>query len=355
MTARPNRRTLLTASAGAAALLALPGAARANPRLTHSTWGGGVGKTWIDAFSGDFEKGGGSPVRVIEVPNPEAQLRAQASNPQYNTAVTTQVQAINLMNDGLLETFSLDELPEMKNIDRQYWLTTKDGRLAGVTPYFVYYGIAVNTKVAKAADFESWSALGDPRWKGKLSMTRPIYLATYDLPIMARSLGGSEKQPDGGLKLIDAMSRNVLSMSTSLAQQNTMLIRGEIAAMPFYSGRVWSMRAEGHNDVQMVIPKEGALLIPYIVVAPKGVKDRAATVRWLNYIASAAPQERGAVQSGYVPASSKAVMSAEAKAGFGAESYDALRARLYQPDWNYIADNYKNTVATIEKNLAAVR
>ena len=354
-----QRRQLLgiaAAAAGSATAASLPRTARAqsHPRLTHATWGGGVGKTWKDAFTDAFEAQGGSPVRIIEVPNPEAQLRAQAGNPQYNTAIVTQVQAINLMRDGLIETFSVDEIPEMQNVDRAYWLTTPDNRLAGVTTYFVYYGIAVNKTLAKPADFNSWTQLADPRWKGKLSMTRPIYLSTYDLPIMARATGGSEKRPASGLQLIESMARNVLNMSTSLAQQNTMLIRGEIAAMPFYSGRVWSMRAEGHQDVEMVIPKEGALLVPYIVVVPKGVKNRDATVRWLNYMASAAPQERSAANSGYLPANRKAVMLPAARAGFGAESFQALRAQLYQPDWLYIARHHKETVATIEKMLAKI-
>ena len=349
-----SRRRLITASGAAVALAATPARA-APPRLTHGTWGGGVGKTWKESFTEDFESRGGSAVRVVELPNPEAQIRAQASAPQYNTALCTQVQAIGLMNDGLVETFDPAELPEMANVDRKYWLTTDDGKLAGVTTYFAYYGIAVNSRAADVAAFRSWKSLGDARWRGKLSITRPIYLSTYDLPIMAKATGGSEKDPASGMKLLEAAARNTLNVSTSLAQQNAMLLRGEIVAMPFYSVRVWAMREEGNKDIQMVIPEEGALLVPYVVIAPKGVKDREATRQWLNYVASAPPQLRGAESAGYLPANRTAVMSPKVQAQLGANSFEELRQRLYQPDWKYITAQHKHTVEQLEKMLAGIK
>ncbi len=356
-----TRRNLLKSTAAATlapAAASLPFLGRpafaADIEIIHASWGGGVGKTWRGAFAEPYAAAGAADVRIVEVPNPEAQFRAQAGAPQYNSGICTFVQGINLMNDGLVELFDIEELPAMKAIDRKYWLTTDDGRIAGVTPYFAYYGIALNTQLAKASDFKSWRNLADPKWKGRLSMTRPIYLSTYDLTIMAKATGGDERNYTSGMELLTGMTKNILNIGTSLAQQNTMLARGEVVAMPFYSVRVWSLREAGNQDVEIVIPDEGALLLPYAIVAPKGVANREATAKWLNYIASAIPQERGMALSGYIPASSEAKASPEIRAKLGM-TFEEMRAKLYQPDWKYIAAHHKERVEEIDRMIAATQ
>lgn len=346
-----TRRTLMKYAAASLPLSVLPGGAFAQSgQLLHASWGGGVTDTWNLAFAEPYAENG-QDVRIVSVPNPEAQLRAQAGAPQYHSAICTFVQANNLMKDDLLETFDPEELPAMQNVDKKYWLTTPDGKLAGVTPYFAYYGIAVNTNEASVSDFSSWKNLADEKWKNRLGLTRPIYLSTYDLTIMSKAMGGDEFNVEGGMELLKGTAKNILNISTSLAQQNTMLERGEVAAMPFYSVRVWSLQNAGVDYVEMVIPDEGALLLPYVIVAPKGVADREKTREWLNYIASAAPQERGLAASGYIPANSKAQVSPEIQTRIGM-SLDELRNKLYQPDWNFIADKQKERVEAIDIMLS---
>ncbi|KGM47783.1 extracellular solute-binding protein [Pseudooceanicola atlanticus] len=349
-----TRRQTLASALGATATLSMPSRllAQSGP-LLHASWGGGVGDTWTNAFAEPYAEETGTEVRIVELPNPEAQFRAQAGNPQYHTGIGTFVQGVNLMRDDMLETFGLDEIPNMKNIDEKYWLKTEDGRIAGVTPYFAYYGIAVNTNEAPVEEFSSWKNLADPKWESRLGMTRPIYLSTYDLTILSKTAGGDEYNTEGGMELLKGMAKNVLNVGNSLAQQNTMLERGEVAAMPFYSVRVWSLNEAGVDYVRIVIPEEGALLLPYAIFAPKGVKNREMVAEWLNYIASAAPQERGTALSGYIPANNDAKATDEIKAKLGGE-YDELRARLYQPDWGYIAENQKDTVAAIDQMLATL-
>lgn len=349
-----TRRQTIASALSATAVLSLPERLFAQSgQLLHASWGGGVGDTWTQAFAEPYSEQTGTDVRIVELPNPEAQFRAQAGNPQYHTGIGTFVQGVNMMRDDMLETFSIDEIPNMRNIDEKYWLKTKDGRIAGVTPYFAYYGIAVNTNEASVDEFKSWNALADPKWEGRLGMTRPIYLSTYDLTMLSKTAGGDEFNTEGGMELLKGMAKNVLNVSNSLAQQNTMLERGEVAAMPFYSVRVWSLNEAGVDYVKIIIPEEGALLLPYAIFAPKGVKDREMVANWLNYIASAAPQERGTALSGYIPANNDAVATEEIKGKLGG-GYDEIRVMLYQPDWGYIAEHQKDTVAAIDQMLATL-
>jgi putative spermidine/putrescine transport system substrate-binding protein len=320
--------------------------------ITMATWGGGVGKAWREAFGAPFTAATGIPVNIVEVPIPEAQIRAQKDAPKYNAAISSLWEAAQMMEDGLLEEFDLDEIPALKEVADEYLLKSPSGRIAGISVYFSYYGIAVNTDLADPSEFASWKSLADPKWKDKLAITRPVYSSAYDLTIMSVANGGSEKDTEKGLPLLTQLARNSLAMYSSMAQMNQLLQRGEVAAAPYYSTRIWEMRKSGQKNVAFVVPKEGGLILPYVVVVPKGAKDRKEYMQWLNYVAQPEGQVRVADQAGYMPMNGKAKLSAEAEKELG-QSVDALRNQLYQPDWIHVAKSRKERVAMVEKAMAA--
>lgn len=43
----------------------------------------------------------------------------------------------------------------------------------------------MNTNEASVDDFQSWKDLANEKWRGRLGMTRPIYLSTYDLTMFS--------------------------------------------------------------------------------------------------------------------------------------------------------------------------
>jgi len=321
-------------------------------QITMATWGGGVGKAWREAVAQPFTAETGIKVNIVEVPTPEAQIRAQASAPQFNAAISSLFEAANMYADGLLEDFDPAEFPALQKVPEEYLLKNDKGRVIGVSVYFAYYGIAVNTSVANAAEFSSWKSLADPKWKGQLSVTRPIYSSAYDLTIMSVAAGDEENKIDRGLEIVKGLGQNSLAMYSSMAQMNQLLQRGEVAAAPYYSTRVWQMRREGQDELEMVIPQEGALMLPYIVVVPKGAQDRDSYMKWLNYAAEAKAQVQIADIAGYFPLNSDAKLSAEAEAELGQPLPDLI-GKLYQPDWNVVAQNHKERLQLVEQSMAA--
>jgi putative spermidine/putrescine transport system substrate-binding protein len=319
--------------------------------LLVATWGGGVEKVWETAFAEPFEKETGIKVRIVPVPTPEAQLRTQAGNPQYNAVMVTYPQGANLMRDGLIEMFEAGELPATAETNPDYLMRDVQGRLAGASPYFMYYGIAINTDMAKPEDFSSWGELANPKWKEKIAITRPIYLSSYDLPIFAKAGGGDAENVQPGLDLLKSVVSNTLTTYSSIAHMNGLLTRGEIAAGPYYSGRVWHLRQQGADNVTMVVPKEGALMIPYLLVVPKGASEMEATTRFLDYVSKAEPQLRGSVLGGYLPLNQTAKLPKEAEEQMGM-TLQELMPKLYQPDWAYVADHEEERINTIEKLIA---
>lgn len=339
---------------GAVAAVAMLSSAVRAQDITMATFGGGVEKVWEAAFAQPFAGSAGVAVKIVPVPSPEAQLRNPASRAQYNVALVTYPQAANLLKDGLIETFTSAELPATAATDQKYLMKAPDGRLAGASPYFMFYGIAINTGQARKSDFASWSGLADPKWRGKLALTRPIYLSSYDMPIMAIAQGGSEKDIGPGVELLKKIAPNALTQYSSIAHMNGLLTRGEIAAGPYYSGRVWQLRQEGAKDVDIVIPKEGALMIPYIVVVPKGAKHLPAVKKWLDFISTAQPQVRALELGGYFPLNQDARMPAELEKDMGFTLKELL-PRLHQPDWAVISAADKERTNLAEQILAGAK
>jgi len=319
--------------------------------ITMATWGGGVGKGWREAFGKPFTAAKGYPVTIVEVPSPEAQIRAQKDAPKYNAAIASLFEAVQMYDDGLLEDFDPKDIPALKDVPEKFLLKTPAGRVVGVSTYFAYYGIAVNTDLAKSSDFSSWKELGNPKWKGKLAITRPVYSSAYDLTILSVASGGTEKDPAKGLPLLSALAGNSLAMYSSMAQMNQLLQRGEVVAAPYYSTRVWEMRREGMKNLQMVTPKEGGLSIPYLVVVPKGATGKNEYMQWLNYVAQPEGQIRLAELAGYMPLNSTAVLPPALEKELG-QPLPALLQSLYQPDWMLIARTRKDRMSMVEKAMA---
>ena len=343
----------LKALACAAAMTCLAGTAAAQ-ELTMAVWGGGGAHTWREAFIKQFSPAEKFTIKMVEVPNPAGGLRSPAAASQYNLALVTYFEAIALSKAGLIESFDDNQLTGIKDVDPKYLTRDKAGRHVGLPVYFTYYGIAYNTDLAKAEDFASWQGLADAKWKGKLSLTRPVYLAPYDAVIMAKAMGGSEKDIDPGFKLLERIVPNVLATYTSLAHMNTLLTRGEVAAVPFYASRVWALRRQGAANVEVAMPKEGVLMLPYVVVVPKGAKHQDKALVWLNYIAGAEPQLRAAALDGWLPMNAKVKLPDELQKTFG-RPYEEIVRNLYSPDWNVVVDHNEARVDRAEKLLSGVQ
>lgn len=348
-----TKRALFGLAALAALGLTAP-SALAQGKIVMATWGGGVGETWRDSFAKQFQTATGLPVTITEVPNPEAQVRAQKNAPQYNAIIATYFEAANLHRDGLIETFDPIDFPEIKNIAEKYRLVGKDGRLLGMPVYFMYYGIALNTDNAKAAEITSWSDLAKPKYKGQLALNRPIYASTYDLTVLAYAQGGNESNIEPGVKLFERIAANGMTSFSSMAQMNQLLTRGEIAGGAYYSTRIWQMKREGLTNVDFVIPKEGALMLPYLVVVPKGAFDQDAARKWLDYLGKPEPQLRATAMSGYLPLNETAQLPAPLEKLVGMP-LPQLKSQLIQPDWALIAEKQRERVNLVEQILAKMK
>jgi putative spermidine/putrescine transport system substrate-binding protein len=342
---------LLSVAACLAASTTWAQAPGAEGGITMGAYGGGPGDVWrrvAKTFTDETK----IPARVVDWVDIQPVIRSQAANPQYNVGLGNYIDAYRLAKDGLLETFTADELPGLKNAPPSMILKTADGRIVGAPVYFQYYGIAYNKDLAKASDFESWESLADPKWRGKLALTRFIWSATYDLTLYAKLHGGDETNIAPGIPLLKGIAANAVTVYSSMAQMNGLLSRGEVAAVPYYSARFWG--AAALPGVGFELPKEGGLMLPYMLVVAKGGKDRAAALAWLNYALTAEPQEMILEATGYIPFNQTVTLTDVQTKQLGMPVADLLK-RLYAPDWTVIADKQQERVNMVEQLLSQLK
>jgi putative spermidine/putrescine transport system substrate-binding protein len=325
----------------------LPAHAQSSPGIVMAAYGGGNGETWREMVGKPFTQATSVPVKIADLPNTEAAIRASAASPQYNVAWVGYFQAMNLYKDGLIETFDAAQFPELKNVPERFVLKAPDGRIIGVPIQFQYYSIAFNTSVAKASDFASWTALADPKWKGKLAQGQAFVAASYDIPMFAKIAGGSESNIEPGLPAFRKFTQNALTIMSSFAQGNTLLSRGEIAAAPFYSARVRALKKEG-APVDIAMPREGAVMLPYMLVVPKGAKNTDAVTSFLKVASEPEAQLRMYDYSGYIPINLRSKLNEKQVAELGMP-LATLVDRLYQPDYWSQQKTLKATTDVVEK------
>ncbi|MBP0496350.1 extracellular solute-binding protein [Pararoseomonas indoligenes] len=329
------RRSVLAAGA---ALLAAPSIVRAQSgggRVVMAAWGGAGAKMWREAFGEPFTKASGIPVTIAEVPDPAAVIAAAQGRPQHNVMLAASFQAAHLAQRGLIEELTEEDLPNLRHVPQQYWVRNLQGRILGMPIYFIYYGIAFNNTLAKASDFPSWEALTDRKWRGQLSLARPIFLGPYDLTLYAKLKGGNEANIQPGIPMLEAVARNAISVYPSMASVQQQLSRGEVTACAFYSGQIQMLRKAGQTEVEHVLPKEGGLVLSYIISVPKNAPDRAAAIRFLNDSVDPAKQVRAA-RDGYIPLSTNVTLPEDVVREIGM-SAEEVRARNWSPDWYTIA------------------
>ncbi|TDR90221.1 extracellular solute-binding protein [Enterovirga rhinocerotis] len=342
--------------AGSAALTSAPWiipARASDDRIVMACWGGGTARMWRDAFGKPFTADTKIPVTVAEVPDPSAAIAAAQGRPQHNVIIAASFQGASLARRGLIEEFDASELPNLKHIPEKYWIKNEAGKVLGMPIYFIYYGVAYNTKSSKADDFASWKNLAEPKWKGLLSITRPIFFAPYDLTICSKVMGGNEVNIEPGIPLLQGIARNAVSSYTSMASLQQQLALGEVSAAPFYSSQVQLLRRSGEKGVDIVIPQEGGLVLSYILAIPKNSGSRAAAIRFLNESISP-PKQIEAARNAYLPLSNNVELPADLSKDYGM-TMDEVRGRNWAPDWYAVAGQIEERMRLVQRIIDEAR
>jgi putative spermidine/putrescine transport system substrate-binding protein len=231
----------------------------------------------------------------------------------------------------LLEAVGPERIP---NIAKLHEFAQKEGQgwgpITSVDPLILLYN---RDRVKPAPD--SWSALWDPKYKGKVAISHVSEgKGLFLLLIAAYMGGGDEKRIDPGFGKVRELVPNVGAWLTLSPQYIPYLQREDVWLTPYWNGRAQLMVDQG-LPLGATIPKEGTLAITNSFGVPKSARNKALAYEFVNFYLDRAQQEAFARKIYYAPTNREVTLPPEyaGRVAVGAEAIGRLRF----PDEDHLA------------------
>lgn len=254
-----------------------PAASKAQPaagepiEIVHATFAS-HSEFLKDAFA-KFEQESGIKVKLAlgSTGDRLTKLNAEKGSPSIDAALVPPDEALKLLESGVVEPPNMD-LPNIKN------LYPAARHSAGYVTSFLAIGLAYHTQQAKPT---SWLDLWDPKYKGKIALIGwPNSVATVTLLQAARLHGGSEDNLGPGFEAMKQLLPARIIAQGPAAEP--FFVQGDAWIMPEIYGTAFEMKGKG-VPIDWVAPKEGAAAGFNVLVVPKGVKNKAAVEKFVDF------------------------------------------------------------------------
>jgi putative spermidine/putrescine transport system substrate-binding protein len=158
-----------------------------------------------------------------------------------------------------------------------YWVAIHSGTI----------GFFVNTKALGGKPVpRSWSDLLKPEYKGMVGYLDPTsaFVGYVGAVAVNRALGGSLDNFDPGIKYFQALRKNDARVpkQTSYA----LVLSGEIPILLDYDFNAYRAKYSDKAPVEFVIPKEGTVVVPYVVSLVKNAPHAENGKKLLDFVLS---------------------------------------------------------------------
>jgi putative spermidine/putrescine transport system substrate-binding protein len=261
---------------GALVLAVTATPATAQDKLVISIWGGSwrdlVAQTAAKKFTADT----GTQVEFITGGTIDRLNKAKLAkgNPESDITFTTSHVGWLYANDGLYEKLDLSKVPNAKSLVEQ----------AKISPFHIgtwayVYTIGFRPDLVKDMKFESWADLWKPEMKGKLAA--PDFDPSHIMTIAAMLAGGDAATWEKGQAKMKELKPNFKAFYTNDANSQQLLANGETPVQVVLSMNAHHMIGEG-VPIQLVIPKEGAILGIDTVAIMAGSKKADLAYKFIN-------------------------------------------------------------------------
>ncbi|HKI03411.1 MAG TPA: spermidine/putrescine ABC transporter substrate-binding protein [Thermoanaerobaculia bacterium] len=233
----------------------------------------------------DFEQRTGIKVNIDTYDSNEAILeKLQSGVADYDLVVPSDYMMKVLIPEGLVQTLDHARLPHFKNLDPRFLNQKYDPDNAHSFPYlWGTTGIGYDKQKVKEP-IDSWSALFDERYAGRILMlddAREAFGAA--LRLMGRSI--NERDPATlrkAAEMLKAQKRLVRTYNSS--DFANLLAAGDVDVAQGFNGEMAEAVANAQDRLAYVIPKEGGTLWIDNAAIPKGARNLDAVYAFLDYI-----------------------------------------------------------------------
>jgi putative spermidine/putrescine transport system substrate-binding protein len=162
-----------------------------------------------------------------------------------------------------------------------------------------HVGLMYNKNLVKDPP-TSWTALWDPKWRGKVTFFDNNFVP---LVLAARMNGGNEQNVEAGFKVWTEQARNIRALPTTNDALKNIVVTGEAQIAPWFGG-IWKFWAEEGAPLGFVNPKEGAVGFPLYLQVVKGSTPEQIKVaeEIINELMAAENNSRDALLTNKIPA-----------------------------------------------------
>lgn len=235
-------------------------------------------------------------------------LMSEKSNPQCDVVYLGIVFGIKAAKAGVLENYKskyFDKIDSsLKNADGQF-----------ETVHFGSIAFLCNTEALGSTPVpKSWADLLKPEYKGKIGFLDPTSSAVgYSVcGAINLAMGGTLDNWDPAFAYLKKLNQNgvIYPKQTSTAK----LMKGEIPVLIDADFNGYTLKYDQKGPIDIVIPAEGSLRIPYVVSLVKNAPHPENGKKLIEYLMSAEGQALFA--KGYVRPINTDALTADVKAKF---------------------------------------
>ena len=282
-TRHPSRRRFLSGSLTVAAALPLLGRSgfAQSQQLNVYNWDTYIGETTLE----DFTDATGIAVRYdLYASNDELFAKLREGNPGYDVIFPTHDYVERMVVADMLLPLDHGKIPNMANVDPAFANPRFDPGRAHSMPYFwgtvgLGYRMSVGSPRAWADVFE-----GDA-YAGRLSLLNSLDTIQSALKYLGHSLNTEDPaQIAAAADLLIEIKPKIKAFAPDTGQD--LLIAGEVDACLEYNGDILQVMEED-DDLNFVVPKEGALLWEDTMCLPRGGPNPDNAHAFINFILDA--------------------------------------------------------------------
>ena len=291
----------------------------------------------IGVYSGDWEKSieqaalsafadeTGIDVQVVSGADAEWLTKLQAANGKnvpYDLLILQPDSIQKAIDANLLQDLDVEHVPNLANLfDSVKTRFTVDDKLYAYGFSMGQLGIVYRTDLVSTPP-TSWADL----WSDGFSKSLGISPLTYSAGLQffwSQTNGG--KDIDGAFDKMEQLKPNISSYPDGAGTIQTLLQRGDGAAVPFWDGRAFAWQAQG-QPIGFAYPTDSPVAAIASWVIPQGAPNLANAYRLLDYLCQAEPQSKYADLSFYGMCNKNATYSDDflSKAQVGEEFYNNL-------------------------------
>ena len=276
-------KTLLKATTAALAFTVMGVAAHAEGKLAIYHWFEYIPQELLDKFSAQYD------VEVVmdTYDSNEALLAnlKAGSMGTYDVAVPGDYMVEIMSNEGMLDTFSSDELSNFVNIMDQWMNVSFDpGRKSSIPYQWGSTSFSVNRDVF-SGDIQTTDIIFNPpsELKGKINV---LDTAGETLTLVSLHLGIPQCSTDRDQlkalnELVQNAKQNWASFGSDVAKD--VLVSGDVAAGMIWNGFGMKAREEGAN-IEYAYPEQGYIVWMDNVVLLKDAPNRDNAIKFMNFL-----------------------------------------------------------------------